>query len=165
MQNGTRINLNNFLKQGATTSSGCGRGKGFCPKCQKTYANKYKPKICPKCGFEIGGFYSPKKHDAKKSIPGSTLIFSNETTQIYSVMTTTRNNRCFAIVEDGIIMCHNATCKESRSVFMNSRQPGLFTCKHSEKVQSSHQPEWKSFCTPSKVEQYSADNRHVYSRV
>ena len=141
----------------ATSSSG--RGKGTCPKCHKLYVNRYKPKTCPRCNFDIGGSYVLKvKTAAKAEVPASTIIFSGEDTQIFSVMTTTRNDRCFVTVENGLTMCQNAACKQARSVFVNSGDVEAFTCKHSEKVRVSSEPALKSYCTPSKTEEYTADN-------
>ncbi|CAB4038150.1 Hypothetical predicted protein, partial [Paramuricea clavata] len=110
-----------------TTSSGrCTCGKGSCPQCEKPYANRCKPHDCSKCGFLLGGSYVPKKKAVKATVPASTIVFSNETTTIYSVVTTTRNNRCFVVVENGLTICPNGVCKESRSVFINSGQTEAF---------------------------------------
>ena len=37
------------------------RGTGRCPSgCGYTYSNAWKPKICPKCGFDNRGRHEPK---------------------------------------------------------------------------------------------------------
>jgi hypothetical protein len=139
----------------ATTSSG--RGKGLCPKCNTSYANRHKPQNCPKCNFQIGGSYVPKKRTAKATVPPSTVVFSKDRTNIYSVTTTTRNDRCFVVVDDGLTMCHYSECKDSRSSFVYSNRTEDFTCAHREKALSSLDPEWTSRCTPDMIENYSAD--------
>ena len=152
----TFVVMHILMIQGASTSSG--RGKGSCPKCRAPYVNRYKPKVCSKCDFEIGGSYVPKlKGVSVSSAPASTIVAENESTKIYSVQTTTRNNRCFVTVENNMVMCHNGTCKETRSLYVHSGKQHDFKCKHSEKVTSSSQPLQTWNCTSSDVESYVTD--------
>ncbi len=65
---------------GPSTSTGC--GKGSCPNCHTPYVNRYKPRVCSKCKFDIGGSYVPKlKTIGKVSIPNSTIVFTDESTK------------------------------------------------------------------------------------
>ncbi len=98
-----------------------------------------------------------KKNPVKAVVPTSTLVFSHENTKVFSVMTTTRNNRCFVAVENDLAMCQSGECKDMRSSFVYSGQSEKFTCKHSEKVKVSSQPLLTSHCTPNKIEEYTAD--------
>lgn len=143
--------------EAAASSSSSGRGKGSCPKCRSQYTNRHKPKNCPSCSFEIGGSYVPKSI-TKVVVPECTMILLSGGTKIFSVKTTTRNNRCFVVMEDGVVMCHNSVCKEKRSVFVHSGQAEAFTCEHSEKIKVSSEPEWSSSCDHGNIETYVADN-------
>lgn len=136
-----------------------GRGYGSCPNCHAPYGNRYKPKNCASCSFEIGGSFVPSE-STKVVVPESTIILSLSLhgTNVFSVKTSTRNHRCFVVNNGDSTMCHHSNCKEKRSVFVYSGCEKEFTCEHIEKVKSASEPLWSTSCRTENVETYVTDD-------
>ena len=91
---------------------------------------RYKPEKCPKCNAFLGGTYQPKKKAAKRSCPDAVKINAN----LYSVKSSTRDDRCFVFTESGQWICLHQDCKALRSTFSASGKLGSFRCRHIDKI-------------------------------
>lgn len=105
------------------------RGRGCCPNCAAQYYNRYKPSKCAMCGFALGGTFEPSVKKVKYS-PGAVEIFKG----IYSVKTSTRDDRCFVTTDGNIWFCSHESCKIARSVNHNSSRLADFSCGHIDEV-------------------------------
>jgi hypothetical protein len=101
------------------------RGRGCCPGCKAEYLNRTKPPNCTMCGFALGGTYEPSKKKLKYS-PRAVEVSES----IYSVRTSTKDDRCFVTTDGTLWFCTVEGCKTTRSVKHNSSQLADFTCPH-----------------------------------
>ena len=113
------------------------RGRGCCPNCKAQYYNRYKPSKCAMCGYALGGTFEPSVKKIKHS-PGAVEIFKG----IYSVKTSTRDDRCFVTTDSKMWFCIHENCKIARSVKHNSSRLTDFTCVHIDEVKLGNK------CTP-----------------
>ena len=111
------------------SSGKTGRGKGTCPRCNGFYVNRYKPENCQNCGFELGGNYVPKKKP-RLEVPKSTLVLQSGQLSIYSVNTSTHDDRCIVIVNANASIREHRQCKQSRASLVNSMKSANFSCEH-----------------------------------
>ena len=65
------------------------RGRGKCPRCSEGYSNRAKPPSCPKCGYELGGKFQPKK------VKSNNAPIVEVCHGLFSCWTTGRDDRCF----------------------------------------------------------------------
>ena len=105
------------------------RGRGCCPNCEAQYFNRYKPSKCAMCGFALGGTFEPSVKKVKYS-PRAVEIFQG----IYSVKTSTRDDRCFVTTDGNVWFCSHESCKVARSVNHNSSRLADFSCDHIDEV-------------------------------
>ena len=106
------------------------RGSGACPNCKTSYFNRYKPRLCANCDYFIGGSYEPKTKKAKIIVPPAVSVSTN----VVSVSTTNRNDRCFVTREsNGMWICLQESCKKRRAVVCNSGRT-QFRCEHIDKA-------------------------------
>ena len=110
------------------------RGRGCCPNCKAQYYNRYKPSKCAMCGYALGGTFEP----SVKNSPGAVEIFKG----IYSVKTSTRDDRCFVTTDSKMWFCSHENCKIARSVKHNSSRLTDFSCVHIDEVKLGNK------CTP-----------------
>lgn len=110
------------------------RGRGCCPGCKAEYLNRTKPPNCTMCGFALGGTYEPSKKKLKYS-PRAVEVSES----IYSVRTSTKDDRCFVTTDGTLWFCTVEGCKTTRSVKHNSSQLADFTCPHIDEVKSNCQ--------------------------
>lgn len=124
------------MSSGATTSTK--RGAGSCPQCHSPYNNRYKPPNCTTCNYSLGGSYVQKKK-ARLSIPECTSVVLGETA-IYSVKTSSHDDRSLVVLDNNAKICHQQECKDQRAVFSHSKQLAKFECKHLSMVKDFSQP-------------------------
>ncbi|XP_028418856.1 uncharacterized protein LOC114544404 [Dendronephthya gigantea] len=131
------------------------RGTASCPKCGHKYMTARKPKLCEGCHFEIGGSYVPKP---KLNIPDCVIVYKEGDTSLYSVNSSTRDDRCLVLMQGTNCLCYHETCKQQRAIHLSSSgRP--FSCKHSEKIDSKPQePFEKYFLSDESIRTYPADN-------
>ncbi len=108
------------------------RGRGYCPGCKAEYLNRTKPPNCSMCGFALGGTFEPSKKKVKYA-PRAVEVSES----IYSVKTSTKDDRCFVTTDDTLWFCSTEACKIARSVKHNSAQLANFTCPHIKEVKSN----------------------------
>ena len=109
------------------------RGRGCCPSCKAEYFNRTKPPNCTMCGFALGGTFEPSKKKVKYS-PRAVEISEN----IYSIKTSTKDDRCFVTTDGSLWFCSVENCKIARSVKLNSSQLANFSCPHIDEVVKSN---------------------------
>jgi ribosomal protein L37AE/L43A len=105
------------------------RGRGSCPNCKAQYFNRYKPSKCGMCGYALGGTFEPSTKKVKYS-PRAVEISKG----IYSVTTSTRDDRCFVTTDGNLWFCSLEECKIARSVQHNSSRLAEFSCRHVDEV-------------------------------
>ncbi|KXJ09785.1 HMG domain-containing protein 3 [Exaiptasia diaphana] len=130
------------------------RGKGSCPKCGTDYPCRYKPEKCSKCDFHLGGSFQPKKPKrAKACCPDVVEVVSQS---IYSVKTSSKDDRCFVVKEGKDVICLHNDCKMLRSSRLASGQLEKFICKHVELINSTAlDPPEVYFLSKSSIDTYS----------
>ena len=108
------------------------RGKGTCSNCGQAYACRYKPERCCKCNFYLGGSFQPKNiKRQRKNNPEVVRV----TQEIFSVKTSTKDDRCFVIKEGANTICLHRDCKQLRATYSASGQLERFACKHSHAIE------------------------------
>ena len=100
------------------------RGRGNCPRCSEGYSNRAKPPSCPKCGYELGGKFQPKK------VKSNSAPIVEVCHGLFSCRTTGRDDRCFVTNRDGIWLCTREDCKVSRSIHVNTGLLKEYQCEH-----------------------------------
>lgn len=109
------------------------RGTGKCI-CGFTYTTFKKPAHCPECNNFIGGKHVPGREVTKKKRLDNpnvvTVCFLSDSSTLYSVKVTTRDDRCFCLVAVGSRLCYYHKCKDLRSVAGASGQLDKFSCEH-----------------------------------
>ncbi|CAB4033203.1 Hypothetical predicted protein, partial [Paramuricea clavata] len=105
------------------------RGRGSCPNCKAQYFNRYKPSKCGMCGYALGGTFEPSTKKVKYS-PKAVEISKG----VYSVTTSTRDDRCFVTTDGNLWFCSLEECKIARSVQHNSSRLAEFSCRHIDEV-------------------------------
>ena len=109
------------------------RGRGTCT-CGETYPCRYKPENCPKCDAFLGGSFKPKKNkEARRLCPDAIEISIN----LFSVKSSTKDDRCFVFTEGGRWICLHHDCKALRSTYSASGKLSSFRCKHIDKINAS----------------------------
>ena len=107
----------------------CYRNTSKCPNCGEMLCARYKPKFCPKCNAETGGTHEPKAK--KQRISKCAEIYTIENYRLFSVRTSTKDDRCFTVMSTGMeTICHAAQCKNLRSIYVASGKTEQFTCQH-----------------------------------
>ena len=109
-----------------------GRGQGTCPKCSTTYSSRWKPANCPKCGFELGGS-APVAKAQKMCCPPAVNICG----ALYSIRTSSRDDRCLVYSEKNLWICLHSDCKDVRAAYVSSDRAMEFTCQHIKQVPDS----------------------------
>ena len=109
-----------------------GRGQGACPKCSTTYSSRWKPANCPKCGFELGGS-APVAKAQKICCPPAVNICG----ALYSIRTSSRDDRCLVYSENNLWICLHSDCKDVRAAYVSSDRAMEFTCQHIKQVPDS----------------------------
>ena len=109
-----------------------GRGQGACPKCSTTYSSRWKPANCPKCGFELGGS-APVAKAQKMCCPPAVNICG----ALYSIRTSSRDDRCLVYSENNLWICLHSDCKDVRAAYVSSDRAMEFTCQHIKQVPDS----------------------------
>ena len=113
-------------------SSGCsgamatwsGRGQGACPNCSTTYSSRWKPANCPKCGFELGGS-APVAKAQKMCCPPAVNICG----ALYSIRTSSRDDRCLVYSENNLWICLHSDCKDVRAAYVSKYGGSEVTCR------------------------------------
>ena len=124
-------------------------------KCGHKYMTARKPKLCEGCHFEIGGSYVPKP---KLNIPDCVIVYIEGDTSLYSVNSSTRDDRCLVLVQGTNCLCYHETCKQQRAIHLSSSSERPFSCKHSEKIDRKPQePLEKYFLSDESIRTYPAD--------
>ena len=84
-----------------------GRGQGACPNYSTTYSSRWKPSNCSKCGFELGGS-APVSKAQKMCCPPAVNICGG----LYSIRTSSRDDRCLVYSENNLWICLHPDCKD-----------------------------------------------------
>ena len=96
----------------ATWSS---RAQGACPNCSTTYSSRWKPSNCSKCGFELGGS-APVSKAQKMCCPPALNICGG----LYSIRTSSTDDRCLVYSENNLWICLHPDCKGVRAAYVLS---------------------------------------------
>ncbi|XP_028415288.1 HMG domain-containing protein 3-like [Dendronephthya gigantea] len=101
------------------------RGRGSCPNCNAAYFNRSKPPQCGMCGHALGGTFEPSSKKMKYS-PQAVEVCES----IFSVKTSTKDDRCFVTTDGTMWFCSVEACKIVRSVSHQSSRLANFSCRH-----------------------------------
>ncbi len=123
------------------------RGRGSCPNFKAQYFNRSKPVNCGMCGHNLGGKFEPSAKKIKYS-PQAVKVCAG----IYSVKTSTRDDRCFVTTDGNMWFCSNEGCKVARSVQHNSSRLEKFSCRHIAEIKNSEK------CPPVTILEPGLDN-------
>lgn len=137
-------------------SSWTSRGTGSCPKCSEVFSTRWKPENCAKCDFPLGGVRQPSTKKKKMNCPNAVLISQTVKETIYSVKTSTRDDRCIVVQKDGSFFCAHEGCKTSRATFLSSNLS--FQCLHTEKCKHAVAPEIIYELSSKTIDEYNGDN-------
>ena len=135
------------------------RGSGTCSSCGEAFNNRWKPVNCGKCGLFLGGNYEPQKKAKKMKVncPSAVLIAAHGQQRIYSVQTSSRDDRCLVVFEGETCWCSLAECKTARATFVASNIAVAFSCAHSKKCNDAVNPQVVYTLEPSMIEIYRGD--------
>ena len=140
------------------------RGQGSCPNCATVYFNRSKPVECSNCGYHLGGSAAAKM--PKLSCPVAVHIHGG----LYSVRTSTRDDRCFVYKECDNWICLHSKCKDIRAMYVSSNRTDEFSCQHLKHVAESVEavafflsPKTKYLLTP--LTQFSLAEHKLYRAV
>ena len=111
------------------------RGRGSCPNCKAEYFNRSKPPQCGMCGYALGGTFEPSTKKAKYS-PQAVEVSDG----IFSVKTSTRDDRCFVTTDGTMWFCSVEGCKIARSVSRQSSRLADFSCRHIDEAKGCKSP-------------------------
>ena len=128
-----------------------GRGQGACPNCSTTYSSRWKPSNCSKCGFELGG--SPSAPKAQMGCPPAVNLCGG----LYSIRTSSRDDRCLVYTENNLWICLHPDCKDVRAAYISSDRAREFTCQHIKQVSDSVGVLHKYNLTAEKIAAYPFD--------
>lgn len=115
-------------------ASWSGRGQGSCPRCSTSYSSRWKPANCSKWGFKLGGS-APVAKAQKMCCPPAVNIGSG----LYSIRTSSRDNRCFVFSESGheFWICLHSDCKDVQTAYVSRDCASEFKCQHINQVPES----------------------------
>lgn len=77
---------------------------------------------------------------------------------LFSVKTSTRDDRCFVCEEGAQYICLNPACKDARALFVTSSREHEFGCKHTKLAANSVQPESVLNLSEEKIDAYNCDS-------
>ena len=129
-----------------------GRGQGACPNCSTTYSSTWKPSNCSKCGFELGGS-APVSKAQKMCCPSAVNICC----WLYSIRTSSRDDRCLVYSENNLWICLHPDCKDVRAAYVSSDRAVDFTCQHIKQVSESVRVLHMYNLTAAKIAAYPCD--------
>lgn len=101
------------------------------PTMQRTYSTRWKLPTCTACNFHLGGTKEPAVKRPKISCHSAVVVVSKDKMTIYSVKTSTRDDRCFVLKERRAFFCSHKDCLNVRATFVSSGRANDFSCKHS----------------------------------
>lgn len=133
------------------------RGTAKCSQCGHSYSTARKPKRCANCEFELGGSYVPKP---KVCMPECVIVYREGNDSLYSIKSSTRDDRCLVLVEGENCLCYQEACKQQRAIYVSSNTKRPFSCKHSEKIDGYCKPDEpleKYFLSVDGIGSYPAD--------
>ena len=94
------------------------------------YSCRYKSPSCSGCNYELGGSYVSQKKP-RPFVPKCTLVEQpSEGLSVYSVKTSTHDDRCIVVCEEALSMCQHHLCKQNRAIHINSQKVANFSCQH-----------------------------------
>lgn len=125
------------------------RGQGSCPNCTMVYFNRSKPVECSNCGYHLEGSATAKM--PKFSFPVAVHIHGG----LYSVRTSTRDDRCFVYKECDNWICLHSKCKDI-AMYVSSNRTGEFSCQHLKHVAESVEASGIFSLTEDKISSYLA---------
>ena len=128
------------------------RGQGSCPNCATVYFNRSKPVECSNCGYHLGGSAAAKM--PKLSCPVADHIHGG----LYSLRTSTRDDRCFVYKECDNWICLHSKCKDIRAMYVSSNQTDEFSCQHLKHVAESVEASGIFPLTEDKISSYPCDS-------
>ena len=94
---------------------------------------------------------------AKLDVPKCTVVVAKQEFNIYSVKTSTHDDRCLVIVDQEGSICSHHICKQQRAVHINSQKISEFKCDHIIQVGSASPP-LKVYDDIGDMSVYAADN-------
>lgn len=110
------------------------RGSGVCPQCGERFYNRYKPPNCENCNYHIGGSFirkNPKGNEETSSKKAVLITRVGEGISIYSVRTSSKNDRCFVTISStGQKICYSTKCLTERSACVNQCAGQSPSCAH-----------------------------------
>jgi hypothetical protein len=92
---------------------------------------------CSKCGSDIGGTREVKAKRSRLNQPAAVLIYESTQEKLFSVNTSTRDDRCLVVQEGSTFLCSHQLCKTNRAVFVSSNMPDKFSCAHTKKCKEA----------------------------
>ena len=134
------------------------RGTGSCPNCSQEFSTRWKPVNCSSCGFNIGGTREVAAKKSRLNQPAAVLVFEATNEKVFSVNTSTRDDRCFVVQEGINFLCSHHQCKTSRATFVSSEIANNFACSHTEKCKDVVNVETVYELSPEMIEQYQGDS-------
>lgn len=134
------------------------RGTGSCSNCSQQFATRWKPVSCEKCGFALGGTREASAKKKRLNCPPAVLVVETENEKVFSVKTSTRDDRCFVMQEGSTFFCAHQECKTARATFVSSNLSETFSCSHSEKCKDAVAPEIVYELSSELIQAYDGDN-------
>ena len=130
------------------------RGTGTCPNCHKVYSTRWKPDVCSGCGHNIGGNARTTAKKPRLNQPGAVLIYDEGGEKLFSVNTSTRDDRCFVVEKGDEFYCGHKQCKDGRATFVASDKTKTFSCSHVVKCKAAISFECSYGLSVEKIEEY-----------
>ena len=134
------------------------RGTGTCQNCSREFSNRWKPVNCPGCGFHIGGTREVATKKSRLNQPPAVLVFETASEKLYSVNTSTRDDRCFVVQEGNIFFCSHQQCKSRRATYVSSEMTSDFVCVHTQKCKEAIAVECVHELSPEMIKAYKGDS-------
>ena len=128
------------------------RGQGSCPQCRSPYSSRWKLANCSTCGYELGGSTSAKV--PKLSCPLAVRVHGD----LFSIRTSTRDDRCLVLKEGDFWICLHTECKNLRAMYVSSNRPADFTYSHIKSVSDSVDASGMFSLTAEKIASFPSDS-------
>ena len=139
------------------SSTSTKRGSGYCPECGEGYSTRWKPSSCSKCGFHLGGNQQSSGKKARRICPAAVLIIERGVDKIFSVQSSSRDDRCFVLQETFSSICTHKECLVVRATFVSSGRATEFKCKHTTSCTEAVAPQDLFLLDESAVRSYNGD--------
>ena len=107
------------------------------------------PVNCRNCGFNIGGTREA----------AAVLVYENTNEKVFSVNTSTRDDRCFVMQEGSNFLRSHHQCKTRRATYVSSELTKDFACSLTEKCKQAANTDNNVYeLSPETIDKYQGDS-------